>query len=150
MSGLARSSNTSDIALAVPSDAARWLPQRNPEREGSPCQRQGAVDAQTTGSLVYSDGLGSNLLMFASSLERNGSMLRSRPDLDRQAEVFEASNETFGDMGFVSTLEVVGTEFVVRDFVFQNVVCRGQDGGGHGENGLLRSTPTFEAEKLRA
>ena len=37
---LARSSNTSDIALAVPSNAARWPPQPNPEREGFPCQRQ--------------------------------------------------------------------------------------------------------------
>src|SRR2546430_2039127 len=75
---------------------------------------------------------------------------RSSPDVHGQTEVFETPNEASGDLGFVSTLEVVGTEFVVRDAVFQKVVCRRQDGGGHGEDRLLGSSPTLETKKLRA
>ena len=77
-------------------------------------------------------------------------MLRSWPDLHGQTKFFEAPNEPSSDLGFVSVLEVVGTEFVVRGFVFQNVVRRRQDGGGHGENRLLGSARTLEAKKLRA
>src|SRR5438552_5297971 len=77
-------------------------------------------------------------------------MSRSRPDLDGQTELFETPNETSGDLGFVSTLEVVGTEFVVGDAIFQNVVGRRQDGRGHGKDRLLGSSPTLETKKLRA
>ena len=76
-------------------------------------------------------------------------MLRSRPDVHGQTELFETPNQTSGDMGFVSTLEVVGTEFVVRDPVFQNVKRRRQNGCGDGQYRLLGSAPTLEAKKLR-
>src|SRR5688572_19240896 len=64
-------------------------------------------------------------------------MLRSRPDLHGQTELFETPNETSGDMGFVSTFEVVGTEFVVRGPVLQDVVRGRQDGCGDGEDRVV-------------
>ena len=51
-------------------------------------------------------------------------------------------------MGFVATLKVVGPEFVVRDIVFENVICRRQDECGHGQDCLLGSAPALEAKKL--
>src|SRR5262245_55789330 len=77
-------------------------------------------------------------------------MLRSRRDLHGQTELFETANEASRDVSIVSTLKVVGTEFVVRDLIFEDVVCRRQDGRGHGEYRLLGSAPTLEAKKLRA
>ena len=85
-----------------------------------------------------------------SNLERNGTVSRSGPDLHGQTELFEAPNETAGDLGFVSTLEIVGAEFVVRGLILQDVVRGGQDGGGDGEDRLLGSAPTLETKKLRA
>jgi len=56
---------------------------------------------------------------YVTNLERNGSMLRFGPDLDGQAEFFEAPNETSVLWGFVSALEMVGTRFVVCAVIFQ-------------------------------
>ena len=55
-----------------------------------------------------------------------------------------------GELGVVSTLEVVGAKFVVRDLILQDVVCGGQDGRGDGEDRLLGSSPTLETKELRA
>ena len=77
-------------------------------------------------------------------------MLRRRPDLHGQTELFEAPDETPSDLAFVAPFEVVRAEFLVRRLVVQDVIRSGQHGGGDGENGFLGSPPTFEAEKLRA
>src|SRR5437868_3371265 len=45
---------------------------------------------------------------------------------------------------------MVGTEFNIGDVVFQNVVRRGEHGGGHREDGFLWTASTFETEELRA
>ena len=39
-------------------------------------------------------------------------MSRRRLDLQGETEVLETSNETSGDLGVVSTFEIVGPEFV--------------------------------------
>src|SRR5215204_5127030 len=83
------------------------------------------------------------------NLERNGFGLRSRLDLHGQTEVLETSNEMSGELGVVSTLEIVGAKFVVRDLILQDVVCGSQDGGGDGKDRLLGSSPALETKELR-
>lgn len=49
-------------------------------------------------------------------------MSRSRFHLHGQTELFEAANEPPGNLGFVAPFEMIGAEFVVRRFVFEDVV----------------------------
>src|SRR5665213_1130245 len=77
-------------------------------------------------------------------------MSRSRLDLHGETEFFEAPNETPSDLHFVAPFEVVGAEFLVRRLLVQDVVRSGQHRGRDGEDRFLGSSPTLEAEKLRA
>src|SRR5436190_21921722 len=104
-------------------------------------RRSGSRSVSSTRSAGTAGGL--------DELERNGLVLRRRLDLHGKAEVLETSNEPSGDLGVISTLEIVGAEFMVGDLLLQDVVRGGQDGGGDGEDRLLGASPALETKKLR-
>src|SRR5580765_2697402 len=63
---------------------------------------------------------------------------------------FETLDQVSRDLCFASTFEIISSELLIDDVVFQNVIRGREHGGGDGKNRLLRSSSTLEPEKLGA
>jgi len=70
--------------------------------------------------------------------------------LDIEAELTEAPHQSLGGLEPVDAVEMVGPEVLIGDAVFEHEVDRRKGGGRDCEHGLLGSTPSADAIKLRA
>jgi hypothetical protein len=65
--------------------------------------------------------------------------------LDLEAEFLEWADVAVGDLDAVSLVEVASAELALLHAVTEHVVGGGEHGGGHGHDGLLRTSTTIEA-----
>ena len=70
--------------------------------------------------------------------------------MDFEAEFLEAADETVGDLGAVSSIEVVGTQVVVLDPIAEHVIGGDEHGGGYGDDRLLRTAAALDTQELCA
>src|SRR5690349_16548045 len=81
-------------------------------------------------------------------LDRNKTTLGGGGELDAIAHLLQTSFQTVGDILTCSSLKVLRAEILVVRIVLQHVIGRGEDGGGHRDDGLLGATSGAQAMKL--
>jgi hypothetical protein len=72
----------------------------------------------------------------------------NRGEVDVEAEFSKAAKELSSESGFVTAMEIVGAEVLVRQASFEHVVDGGKDGCSDGEESFSRAPAGFEAEEL--